>query len=223
MNTKSRVVLIIVGCIVVFSAAALSAAAQAVIDGGGVGPAYGLNVNPPRPVNAAGVAVGRSAYGVVNTDNLFLRQGDSTDYAPIGILDGGTELILIGTNGQSGNNFWWYVEVGGLRGWAKGEFIALRGDASDLPIVTARGTFTPASFYIGGENWLYSAPDYGSQELCLLPGNLFYVVIGQDRNASPDFYQITGACDTGAVLTGWIPAPNGILRNTAGLSIPVTQ
>ncbi len=188
---------------------------------GQVSETYGLNVPPPRPVNPPGVARGAGdAYGVVNTDNLFLRQGDSPLYAPVGILDGGTELILLGWNGRA-NDVWWYVQVGDMLGWAKAEFIVLRGDASDLPVVAVTGGAARPSFYIGSENWLYEAPNYGSTILCLVPGNLFYYVIGQDRS-TPDFYEVEVTCDTGAQLTGWIPVINGILRNTSGVSIPVT-
>jgi hypothetical protein len=163
----------------------------------------------------------QDAYGIVNTDNLFLRQGDAATYATIGILDGGTELLLLGSNGKLDGDLWWYVEVGGLRGWASAAFIILRGNASDLPVVPVLGEPADPVLYIGGENWVYEWPDYGAPILCLAPGGRFYLIVGQDAPVA-NFYEVEAICEIGEV-TGWIPAPFGIVRNAANVAIPITR
>lgn len=186
---------------------------------GRVSPSYSANDIPPRPVNPLGLAPAQRAHGIVNTDNLFLRQGDDVTYATIGILDGGTELFLLGTNGKAGDSLWWYVEVGGLRGWASSQFIILRGNASGLPVVEVLGEPATPVFYIGSENWVYAAPDYAATILCLAPGNRFYEIVGKDFETA-NFFLVEATCEIGDV-TGWIAAPFGIVRNTGQVTIPV--
>jgi len=204
---------------------ALPAAAEFVISeptDGRTSPAYPINGVPPRPVltppEAIPADLTEGAYLVVNTDNLYMRQGDDPTYAPVAILDGGTALIPLGINATE--PLWWYVQVGGERGWVSGEFVVLRGDASGLPEVEAEGERTLARLYVGGENFIRSAPLYERNYICLFPAGLEYEVIG--RTSDDDWFEIRGACDTGAVVEGWIPAANGLFRNTAGVVIPIT-
>jgi hypothetical protein len=221
MNRSLRSAAMIAACLVL----AIPAAAEFVISepsDGRVSPAYALNSTPPRPVltppEAIPADLTEGAYLIVNTDNLFMRQGDAPEFAPVAILDGGTALIPLGTNGD--DPLWWYVQVGGERGWVKDEFVVLRGDARGLPEVEATGTLTLPRLYTGGENFIRTAPLYLRNYICLFPGDLEYEVIG--RTSDSDWLEIRGTCDTGALVEGWIPADNGLLRNPAGVAIPVT-
>ena len=203
---------------------ALPAAAEFVISeptDGRTSPAYPLNSNAPRPVltppEAIPANLTEGAYLVVNIDNLYMRQGDAPEYAPVAILDGGTALIPLGVNEEG---TWWYVQVGGERGWVINDFVVLRGDARGLPEVEATGELTLPRLYTGGENFIRSAPLFDRNYICLFPAGLEYEVIG--RTSDDDWFEIRGTCDTGAVVEGWIPAENGLFRNPAGVAIPVT-
>lgn len=176
-----------------------------------------LNNIPPRPVNPEGLAESQPGYAIVNTDNLFIRTGDSARYEVIGIVDGGTRLVVLGRNDDRS---WWYVQVGGMRGWVSSEFLVLRGDLTGVPEVPVTGRFTPPSLYVGYPgNLVYALPIAGTGTLCALPGATSFEIIGRTSNSA--WYEIVFTCDD-AELTGWLPAELGILRNPANVAIPVT-
>ncbi|MFN8528481.1 MAG: SH3 domain-containing protein [Anaerolineae bacterium] len=211
-------------------AAALPAGAQGVTQrepfeqDGRVSPAYPLNVAPPRPVltppETIPTNLNEAAYLIVNTDNLFVRQGPAPEYAQVAIVDGGTSLIPLGWNGNT-QNVWWYVQVGGMRGWVRGDFLYLRGNASDIPIVSStEGQHAIPRLYVGSENFLRTAPTFDRNYICLIPGNLEYEIIG--RTSDTTWYEISATCDTGAQVEGWITAESGLFRNPGDEYIPVT-
>ena len=177
-----------------------------------------LNAIPPRPVNPAGLPQVLSGHAVVNTDNLFLRSGDGPRYEVLGIVDGGTELVVLGRNEDRS---WWYVQVGGLRGWVRSEFLALRGDLTGVPEVPVTGNLTQPSLYVGFTgNPVYIVPLPGTPTLCAIPGNVSYALVG--RTSSSSWYEIEVSCEGELATTAWIPAELGIVRNPAGLRVPVT-
>ena len=178
-----------------------------------------LNAIPPRPINPPGMPEMQPGYAVVNTDNLFLRSGDSPRYEVIGIVDGGTELIVLGRNDDRS---WWYVQVGGMRGWSKSEFLVLRGDLTGVPEVPVLGSFTQPSMYVGyTQTQVNTLPRVGSETLCLVDGNLNYAIVGRTSNST--WYEVEVPCGADAeLITGWILAERGIVRNPANLRIPVT-
>ncbi len=178
-----------------------------------------LNSVPPRPINPPALLEGQPGYAIVNTDNLFFRTGDSANYSVIGIVDGGTELAVLGRNRD---RTWWYVQVGGLRGWVKGEFLILRGNLTGVREVPVLGTFTQPSMYVGYTgNPVYGLPTNFSGVICNIPGNREFAVVG--RNAAADWFLLEVPCDTEAEDTalGWLQADRGFLRNPAGVPIPV--
>lgn len=184
---------------------------------GGTGDPVELNAVPPRPVNPAGLATGQPGYAIVDTDNLFLRTGDSPRYEVVGIVDGGTELVVLGRNEDRS---WWYVQVGGLRGWVSSEFLILRGDLTGVPEIPVLGSFISPSLYVGfAGNLLYTQPLIGAEAQCTLSGNTQFEVVGRTSNSA--WYEIATTCDD-VETTGWLPSEQGILRNPAGLAIPVT-
>jgi hypothetical protein len=176
-----------------------------------------LNAIPPRPINPAGLAEEQPGYAIVNTDNQFLRSGDSPRYSVIGIIDGGTPLAILGRNEDRS---WWYIQVGGLRGWVSAEFLVLRGDLTGIPEVPVLGELTHPSLYVGWPgNAVYASPIVGGPWLCTIPGNLEFPIVG--RTSGSSWYEIEVTCD-GVLVDAWIPAELGIVRNPAGLLIPIT-
>jgi uncharacterized protein YgiM (DUF1202 family) len=188
---------------------------------GRTAPSVEANEVPPRPVNPPGLAELLPGYAIVNTDNLFLRSGDNADYTPVGIVDGGTRLVVLGSNGGRDDTLWWYVEVGGLRGWVKSEFLILRGDLRGLPIIPVTGQISQPTLYIGIDNPIRSVPMLGAGVVCVLPGGQLYPVIARDT-AEASWYQLEVDCN-GTTVRGWIPAEAGLLRNTGRVNIPVAN
>lgn len=177
-----------------------------------------LNEIPPRPVNPPGLPQVLPGHAVVNTDNLSLRSGDGPRYEILGVIDGGTELVVLGRNDDRS---WWYVQVGGMRGWVSSEFLALRGDLTGVPEVPVTGNLTQPSLYVGFTgNPVYIEPLPGTATLCAIPGNISYALVG--RTSSANWYEIEVTCEGELATTAWIPAELGIVRNPAGLRIPVT-
>ena len=176
-----------------------------------------LNAEPPRPINPDALLEGLPGSAIVNTDHLFLRSGDSARYTVIGVLDGGTQLAVLGRNEDRS---WWYVQVGGLRGWVSNEFLVLRGDLTRTRVVPVTGSFTQPSLYVGfSGNPVYPGPRLG-EVVCTIPGNIEFPIEG--RTAASDWYLITVECD-GVSTPAWIQADRGLVRNPAGVFIPVVR
>ncbi len=186
---------------------------------GRVSVTYDPNANPPRPVNPPGLAESLPGYAVVAVDNLFIRNGPGAEFAPVGILDGGTKLVVLGQNGATGESLWWYVEVGGMRGWVKSELLYLRGDLSDVPEVPNEGSLTQPTLYVGARNAIYEASAASSRWLCQIDGNRLYVVVARDTRTA-GWFRIEASCD-GQPILGWIQAARGLLRNPGGVDIPI--
>lgn len=180
---------------------------------------YDPNAALPRLVNPAGIAQRQPGYAIVSADNLYLRSGDGVAYTPVAILDGGTELVVLGSNGQITADLWWYVEVGGVRGWVSSQFLYLRGDLTGIPAVPVTGTLIPPTLYVGVDNPIYNTPSVNGRGLCLIQGNRFYTVTARDTILA-NWYRIEAACD-GQPIYGWIQLDRGLLRNPAGVEIPI--
>jgi hypothetical protein len=188
---------------------------------GETSPEVQLNTAPPRPENPIGLAESLTGYAVVNTDNLTVRSGDGVEYTKVAIVDGGTQLVVLGRNEFGGDaETWWYVQVGDIVGWVSGEFLIMRGDLSNVPEVPVRGELIqPRFFLIREEAPLYVSPDFNANGICTLQGNLEYLVVGRDDDIV--WYEVEADCN-GAAVTGWVPAYLGAIRNPAELFIPVT-
>jgi hypothetical protein len=180
-----------------------------------------LNTAPPRPENPIGLAEALRGYAVVNTDNLSVRSGDGREYTLVAIVDGGTQLVVLGRNEFTGDTeTWWYVQVGDIVGWVSGQFLTMRGDLSHVPEVPVTGELIqPRFFLIRDEAPLYVSPAFNANGVCALPGGQEYLVIGRDNNIV--WYEIEADCN-GTPVTGWIPAYLGAIRNPAEQFIEVT-
>lgn len=190
---------------------------------GRTGPSVDPNAVPPRPTNPVEIVESQPGYAIVNTDNLFLRTGDGPEYTPVGIIDGGTRLIVLGSNGQFADNdqLWWYVEVGGLRGWVKSEFLYLRGDLRGLPIVPVVGEIIQPTLYVGVRNPIFNSRSLGGRFLCDIPGGQLYNIVAVD-DVEPTWVLIEATCD-GVQVNGWLPADRGIIRNSGGVPINIVR
>jgi hypothetical protein len=188
---------------------------------GATSPSVPLNTAPPRPANPLGLAESLPGYAIVATDNLSVRSGDGPEYTLIGIVDGGTTLVVLGRNRFADDTeSWWYVQVGNLVGWVNGEYLVFRGDLTWVPEVPVQGELIQPRFFLIRETApLYVSPNFEANGICQLQGNTEYLVVGRDTNIV--WYEIEADCN-GTTVTGWIPAYLGAIRNPAALFIPVT-
>lgn len=183
---------------------------------GSSSPSVPLNAIPPRPDNDAELIAKLPGWLIVNTDNLSIRSGDGPQYSLVAIVDGGTKLIPLGRNLDFS---WWYVQAGDKVGWAKAEFLIARGDLTDITVVPSNGEIARVKFFLFSRTAIVASPSAGALELCSVPGNLNYLVVGRD--AKINWYEIQATCDN-AVIKGWVPAAQGAIRNQSNEFIPVT-
>ncbi|MCB9450319.1 MAG: SH3 domain-containing protein [Anaerolineaceae bacterium] len=187
-----------------------------ILPAGITSPPVELNSTPPRSQNADETIEALSGFALVNTDNLSLRSGDGPEYTLVGVVDGGDKLIVLGRNA---NFSWWYVQAGGLVGWASAEFLIMRGNFLGIPVVQSQGEITQPRFVLYSSHELLGTPSASSAPLCTIEGNLEYLVVGRTKSAS--WYEVQAMCD-GVLVNGWLPDAQGALRNPAGVFIPVT-
>jgi hypothetical protein len=183
---------------------------------GSSSPSVDLNEVAPRPDNPDELVELLPGWLIVNTDNLSVRSGDGPEYTLVAIVDGGTRLIPLGRNLDFS---WWYVQAGDVVGWVKAEFLIARGDLTDVLVVPSNGEIAQPRLFVFSDTTLASAPSLGSLELCSVPGDLEYLVVGRDAQIS--WYEIQATCDN-AVIKGWVPAAQGAIRNQSNSFIPVT-
>jgi hypothetical protein len=183
---------------------------------GSSSPSVPLNAIPPRPDNDDELIAKLPGWLIVNTDNLSIRSGDGPEFTLVAIVDGGTKLIPLGRNLDFS---WWYVQAGDKVGWAKAEFLIARGDLTDITVVPSNGEVAQPKFFLFSRTAIVAAPSTGALELCSVPGNLNYLVVGRD--AKINWYEIQATCDN-AVIKGWVPAAQGAIRNQSNEFIPVT-
>lgn len=186
---------------------------------GTTSPAVPIGVVPPSPAGINNIAqlLDLPGYGIVNTPRLNMRTGAGRQYTRIAILDGGTELIILGRNRDAS---WWYVQVENQRGWVGADFIILRGDLRGANILPGIGEVEPARFILYRQSLLYTGPSERADVICTIPGNIEYPIIGRD--AQMDWYQIRAFCN-GTMITGWINTTGGAFRSNSGIRVPVTN
>ncbi|MCA9882682.1 MAG: hypothetical protein KC615_01840 [Anaerolineae bacterium] len=176
-----------------------------------------LNTLLPIPNNPDGLAESQSGYGIVNTSFANLRSGPGPAYTRVAVVRGSTPLVILG---QNDIQTWWYVQVGNVRGWIWNEIIVLRGDVSDVPVIATEPDITPPTLYVGFTgNPIYDALSTTGEVVCTTQGGLEYEILG--RNLSATYYYVEAPCIDGEMATGWIQAIAGIVRNPAGVIIPV--
>ena len=181
-------------------------------------PSVGINEAVPSDVNDPDLVDDLPGYAIVNTAYANLRSGPAPAYSRVGVVAGGSYLIVLGQNGTS--PLWWYVQSGDLIGWISGELVVGRGDLSNLPIIETQGELTPATLYIGFVgNPIYDQLSAAGKVICNVAGGGEFVIVGQSFNQV--WFKIETTCLDGTPVTGWIEAERGLLRNPSGVVIPV--
>lgn len=177
-----------------------------------------INATAPRPTNLDGIVETQTGYGIVNTDNANVRTCDAPECARVAVVDGGTELVVLGRNADDS---WWYVQIGDVRGWIWGDLIVLRGDLSDTPVVYTEGEPTPPTAYVGfAGNPLYAEPFYSGGIVCYLPGGVEHLIVG--RTSGDTWLELDATCEDGVVRRGWLLGEAAAIRNTGRVYVPIT-
>lgn len=221
-RTVSVIALLLLALVVVLPVSAVQQGTTPTREGW-TSPAIPLNTLYPIPTNSITVIQNLPGYAVVGAEHQYMRTGDGIEYAANAIVNWGTPLIVLGRNDDTlpdnSDDLWWYVEVGGMRGWMKGTLLVLRGDLTDVPVVPVYGELNPARLYLAFDNSpIYSTPALTTR-LCTLPGHLEYEVVGRNRDSSR--FQLEATCD-GRTVLGWIHADRGIFRNPGDIAVPIT-
>lgn len=78
----------------------------------------------------------------VDVTTLNIRRGPSTDYEIIGKLSLGNEVPLVG---RLGDNSWWEITSGNLRGWVSAGLTALLGNCGNVAVSAPPASPTPVA------------------------------------------------------------------------------
>lgn len=184
----------------------------------GISPSVPLNAVAPRPDNPDAVEATRGI-AVVLADNLNLRSGGGIAYTVVGVLDGGTRAQVLGTNQA---RTWWLLEVDDLRGWASNEWIALRGDFRETPILPAEGVIQPPTFLFYSANFIYERPgNLDEWRVCRVTANIEHPIAGISVNQ--EWFLLDATCEDGRVASGWARNDWGAFRNPGGVTIPTVD
>ncbi|MCS6835991.1 MAG: SH3 domain-containing protein [Anaerolineae bacterium] len=183
-------------------------------------PSVGINQAPSLALPVDPTAIAQvPGYAIVNARAANLRSGPGVGFTRVGVVRGGDNLIVLGQNERQ---TWWYVQTGDLRGWISNEVVLLRGDLSRLPVIQTVAEITPATLYVGFTgNPLYGDLDSLSPLLCLVQGRMEHLLLGISFNKN--WYVIEATCTDGSQQIGWLSADAGLVRNPAGLRIPVVR
>ncbi|MEO1286729.1 MAG: hypothetical protein AAFV93_03100 [Chloroflexota bacterium] len=182
-------------------------------------PAAPINTTLPNPENLPGVAELQSGYLVVNTLNANLRSCDQPTCSRIAIVNTSEFLVVLGTNGGTGDRLWWYVQVDDIRGWIWGDLVLGRGDLTDVPVIETDGEPAPATVYIGFTgNPIYDVLDESGQAICAVAASDNYPLLG--RNSDTTWVYIEAQCVDGSTILGWMDANNVAIRNTGNVFVP---
>lgn len=183
-----------------------------------VSPSISVGGEVPVPTTSAAAIESLPYYVIINTPAVNMRSGTGPQYTVVGVLTGGTRAAVVGRNK---NRSWWLLEAGNVRGWVSNEFVAVRGDLTDVPEVPNQGELQPITFVTSLEKTVFSeANNYDINQVCTIPAGE-YRVIGKD--SFNVFYQLEARCTDGRVVPAWIRGDEGAFRNPAVLALPVTD
>jgi hypothetical protein len=185
---------------------------------GETAPAMALNQRPVTPVSINDLAdlLGLSGYGIVNTSRLNMRSGAGIQYERVAILNGGTEVAVLGRNE---NATWWYVQVDETRGWVSADYVILRGDLRAQGLVPSTGEIAKPRFIFYQDYPVYDVPSTQGRVMCEMAGNLEYSVVG--RNDDWTWYKIDAVCN-GVPMKAWADGSLGALRRD-GQEVPLVE
>lgn len=196
---------------------------QAVVDDanlqtlGITSPSVPLNGTPPTATNARDLRGLYPGILIVDAVTANLRSGAGTQFTVVGLVEGSTQLIVLG---RDEDRAWWYVQVGDLIGWISSSLVIISGDLTEVPVVPSLGEVYPPRLYIYRDNAIRLSPNARSLVLCTLEGPLEYVITGQ--NADGSWLRIEAVCNERTV-NGWLRESTGAIRNSGDLSIPIVR
>jgi hypothetical protein len=110
------------------------------------------------------------------------------------------------------------VEVGTLRGWISNNVVFVSGNLSGVPVVESNGEIIKPTFYLYQDRYILQSPRERSIALCLIEGDLEYIIAGRNRSAS--WYALLTEC-SGEEVVGWVPVEYGAVRTSGGIGVPV--
>lgn len=123
------------------------------------------------------LAQGSGPQAIVNVQHLYQRTGPGPEYIVQGVHGGGAFLPVIGRTPYSS---WWQVDTQFGAGWVSDEHVLIRGDASQVPIVTEYGLLAPPdAIVIAYPVPAYQLPNPGSQVIGMAPGEAVYPIHGR--------------------------------------------
>lgn len=157
-------------------------------------------------------------YAIVNTSFLNLRTGDGPEYTKVAVVRGATRAVVLGRNREFS---WWLLEVGGIRGWANAEFLILRGDLTDVPVLEAQGELQPFTALTFLPQPIFREKSNLNRDfICnVVPGE--HTLRARSAPDSPNYYLIQAPCEDGRIAIGWIGSDRLVIRNPAGQAVPV--
>jgi len=174
---------------------------------------------PPEPENVIGIAEVQSGYLVVDTLNANVRSCDLPTCTQVALVHSGDFLVALGTNGESGDRLWWYVQVGDIYGWIWDGIVVGRGDLTDIPVIATDGEPAAPTVYIGFTgNPVYNTLNADAAVLCGVQGDSEYLLLGRNSNTSWVYVAVT--CIDGTEVIGWMDANNVAIRNTGNVFVP---
>lgn len=188
-----------------------------VVVSGVTSPSVAVNVLPPSGTNSDADIAALPGYALVNTSFLNLRSGDGPEYTIVGRVDGADKLIVLGRNESLS---WWFVKAGDVVGWVISDFILLRGDLTDTPVVVPVGEIALPRFFLYSDNVLRATAAAGSEGLCTVAKSLEYEIVG--RNADLSQVKVNAVCNNTPVQ-GWLAVDQGAVRNIGNVAIPVVD
>jgi len=120
---------------------------------------------------------------IVNTGFLNIRSGPGAGFSSVSTVPGGTGLTLLGF---APDGVWYYVQGTFGRGWLNSEFVLLRGDASNLPIIEdlSGATLARPVAVITNAVTLYAAPDVTLGVVGALSGPLEVDIVARTEDAT---------------------------------------
>ncbi|MCA9961822.1 MAG: SH3 domain-containing protein [Anaerolineales bacterium] len=121
--------------------------------------------------------------GLVNTSALNVRSGPDVAYPSVAVVNGGTQLNLIG---RSSSNVWVKVSLAdGQQGWVNASLLILSADISYLPEASAPAlTTSPQAVINGGALNVRSGPGVGYNVVATVYGGQVVNLLGRSSGNS---------------------------------------
>lgn len=152
--------------------AALTAAVEAAASDTPLATEAPPEVDTPTPSVTPTVTATEILNPFITTDvNSNVRNGPSTVYDIHGVLLKGQTANILGRNS---NSSWWVIEFAAAptgKGWIADSIVAVSGDTSNVPLVAAPPTPTPAPSGDWDGTWITNCSPFDCGEMILVQNN----------------------------------------------------